>query len=146
MKIFGEIYPIEKDGKIFGLGSNDAGGALVSLLYLFKSIYLSQKMNYNFIIACTAEEEIAGTNGIKSILEKLPKIAESIEHTDTVIVVEDSKTGWAKAYKELFPDFSNSIKGSSTPLNFQPCDRVFTQSLYRFSLLSSSSKALCFFL
>ena len=50
--------PIEKDGKIFGLGSNDAGGALVSLLYLFKSIYLSQKMNYNFIIACTAEEEI----------------------------------------------------------------------------------------
>ena len=36
------FYPIEKDGKIFGLGSNDAGGALVSLLYLFKSIYLSQ--------------------------------------------------------------------------------------------------------
>ena len=31
-------------------------------------------MNYNFIIACTAEEEIAGANGIKSILEKLPKI------------------------------------------------------------------------
>ena len=34
-------------------------------------------------------------------VEKLPRIAESIEHTDTVIVVEDSKTGWAKAYKEL---------------------------------------------
>ena len=34
-------------------------------------------------------------------VEKLPKIAESIEHTDTVIVVEDSKAGWAKAYKEL---------------------------------------------
>ena len=34
-------------------------------------------------------------------VEKLPMIAESIEQTDTVIVVEDSKTGWAKSYKEL---------------------------------------------
>ena len=68
------FYPTEKNGKIFGLGSNDAGGALVSLLYLFKTIYLKQNMKYNFIIACTAEEEIAGTNGIKSILKKIPKI------------------------------------------------------------------------
>ena len=34
-------------------------------------------------------------------VEKLPRIAETMEQTDTVIVVEDSKTGWAKAYKEL---------------------------------------------
>jgi len=34
-------------------------------------------------------------------VEKLPKIAETMEQSDTVIVVEDSKTGWAKAYKEL---------------------------------------------
>ena len=34
-------------------------------------------------------------------VEKLPTIAESIEHTDTVIVVEDSKAGWARSYKEL---------------------------------------------
>ena len=66
--------PIEKDQKIFGLGSNDAGGSLVSLLYLFKSMYLNENMNYNFVIACTAEEEIAGKNGIKSIIKKIPKI------------------------------------------------------------------------
>ena len=34
-------------------------------------------------------------------VEKLPRIAETMEQSDTVIVVEDSKTGWAKAYKEL---------------------------------------------
>jgi len=44
------FYPIEKDGKIFGLGSNDAGGALVSLLYLFKSIYLSQNSSHILIL------------------------------------------------------------------------------------------------
>ena len=41
----------------------------------------------------------------------------------------------AKAYKELFPDFSKCIRGSSTPLSFHPCERVFTQSLYKSSLL-----------
>ena len=87
------FYPIEKDGKIFGLGSNDAGGALVSLLYLFKSIYLSQKMNYNFIIACTAEEEIAGANGIKCILEKLPKIDFAIIGEPTLMKLSIAERG-----------------------------------------------------
>ena len=87
------FHPIEQDGKIFGLGSNDAGGALVSLLYLFKSIYLSQKMNYNFIIACTAEEEIAGANGIKSILEKLPKIDFAIIGEPTLMKLSIAERG-----------------------------------------------------
>jgi acetylornithine deacetylase len=60
--------PIEKDGKLYGLGSNDAGGALVSLLAVFLHFYDRQDMKYNFIYAATAEEEISGRNGIEGLL------------------------------------------------------------------------------
>src|SRR5690242_12538821 len=50
--------PIEKDGKLFGLGSNDAGGCLVSLIATFLHFYNEPDLNYNLIIAATAEEEI----------------------------------------------------------------------------------------
>lgn len=67
------FVPLEKDGKIIGLGSNDAGAPLVSLLAAFR--YLSQKeQNYNLIFAATAEEEISGSNGIVALLSSLGKI------------------------------------------------------------------------
>ena len=37
----------------------------------------------------------------RDFLNKLPTIAEEFEASDTTIVVQDSKMGWAKAYKEL---------------------------------------------
>jgi acetylornithine deacetylase len=61
--------PIEKDGKIFGLGSNDAGGPLVSLLATFMHFHEMQDLNYNLVIAATAEEEISGANGIEAVLK-----------------------------------------------------------------------------
>lgn len=64
---------VQKEGKIFGLGSNDAGASLVSLWATFCFFY-DKKLNYNIIYAATAEEEISGKNGISSILEKLGPI------------------------------------------------------------------------
>ncbi|HET9055233.1 MAG TPA: M20 family metallo-hydrolase [Chitinophagaceae bacterium] len=61
--------PIEKDGKLFGLGSNDAGGCLVSLIVTFLYYYNKQDLKYNLIIAATAEEEISGANGIEMLLK-----------------------------------------------------------------------------
>ena len=84
---------IEKDGKIFGLGSNDAGASLVSLWAVFTHFY-AQKLKYNFIYAATAEEEISGENGVKSILEDLGKI-------DFAIVGEPTKMDLAIAEKGL---------------------------------------------
>ena len=37
----------------------------------------------------------------KQFVEKLPTIAEEFTNSDTTIIVQDSKAGWAKAYKEL---------------------------------------------
>ena len=66
--------PIVKDGKLFGLGSNDAGGCLVSLLAVFLHYYDKKDLKYNLIFAATAEEEISGKNGIEILLNELPKI------------------------------------------------------------------------
>lgn len=65
---------IEKEGKLFGLGSNDAGGALVALLAVFLYYYEQQDIPYNILFAATAEEEISGKNGIEALLPHLPNI------------------------------------------------------------------------
>lgn len=63
--------PVIEDGKLFGLGSNDAGGALASLLATFLCFYDRQDLPFNLIYAATAEEEISGRDGIELILPDL---------------------------------------------------------------------------
>jgi len=66
--------PIEKDGKLFGLGSNDAGGCLVSLIATFLHFYNAENTKYNIVFAASAEEEISGVNGIELVLPHLGNI------------------------------------------------------------------------
>ncbi|MEN5088097.1 M20 family metallo-hydrolase [Sphingobacterium faecium] len=63
--------PDEADGKLFGLGSNDAGGCLVSLIAAFLYFYDRSDLQYNFCLAATAEEEVSGKGGIESIISDL---------------------------------------------------------------------------
>lgn len=60
-----------EDGKLFGLGSNDAGGCLVSLIAAFLHFYEQENLKYNLCLAATAEEEISGKNGIELIVPEL---------------------------------------------------------------------------
>jgi acetylornithine deacetylase len=61
--------PIQQEGKLFGLGSNDAGGSLVSLIATFIYFYSQEDLGYNLVLAATAEEEISGKNGIEAMLK-----------------------------------------------------------------------------
>lgn len=70
--------PIERDGKLFGLGSNDAGGCLVALLATFVHFYDRPDMTHNIIMAATAEEEISGRNGLELLLPELPPLSFAI--------------------------------------------------------------------
>jgi acetylornithine deacetylase len=56
------------DGKLFGLGSNDAGGCLVSLIAAFLHFHGQENLKYNLCLAATAEEEISGKNGIELVI------------------------------------------------------------------------------
>ena len=64
---------LEKDGKLYGLGSNDAGASLVSLLFVFLTL-LRKKRLYNLIYLASCEEEVSGKGGIESVLPNLPPI------------------------------------------------------------------------
>lgn len=68
------FHPHIIDGKLYGLGSNDAGGCLVSLLATFLYFHPQQNLAYNLVLAATAEEEISGKQGIEYALQFLPKI------------------------------------------------------------------------
>ena len=86
--------PKIEDGKLFGLGSNDAGGALVSLIALFTHYYAAKNPKYNLVMAATAEEEIAGNHSLIGLLSELPKI-------DVAIVGEPTEMHLAVAEKGL---------------------------------------------
>jgi acetylornithine deacetylase len=85
---------VEKDGKLYGLGSNDAGGPLVSLIATFLALKDDPNRPYNLILAATAEEEVSGKNGIESILPELGKL-------DLAIVGEPTQMQMAVAEKGL---------------------------------------------
>lgn len=85
--------PSLKDGKLYGLGSNDAGGCLVSLLAAFLHYYKKQRP-FNLVFAASAEEEISGTGGIEMLLPHIGKI-------DVAIVGEPTKMQMAVAERGL---------------------------------------------
>lgn len=83
--------PSIEDGILYGLGSNDAGGALVSLIATFLHFYEREDMPFNIIMAATAEEEIIGKNGVESILPELGTIHAAIvgEPTECALAVAE---------------------------------------------------------
>ncbi|GGD14607.1 M20 family metallo-hydrolase [Hyunsoonleella pacifica] len=85
---------IVEDGKLYGLGSNDAGGCLVSLIATFTYYYNHENLNYNLVIVASAEEESSGANGLNSMLPIIPKV-------DVAIVGEPTLMNLAVAEKGL---------------------------------------------
>ena len=98
------FHPHIEDGKLFGLGSNDAGGPLVSLLATFVTYYESEDLNHNILMVASAEEENAGENSLRGLLPKLP-------HIDVAIVGEPTLMQLAIAEKGLVV-FDAVVKGT----------------------------------
>jgi acetylornithine deacetylase len=84
---------LEKDNKLYGLGSNDAGGALVSLIAAFIEFFEKENLSYNLVLAATAEEEISGKNGIESLLPHLPPINAAIVGEPTLMQMAVAERG-----------------------------------------------------
>ncbi len=85
--------PIVKDGKLFGLGSNDAGGCLVSLLATFVNFYEREDLLYNIIVVASAEEESSGPNGLNSVLPELPPLDVAIVGEPTLMQLAIAEKG-----------------------------------------------------
>ena len=96
--------PQIENGKLYGLGSNDAGGALVSLIATFTYFYDSANLKHNLLMVASAEEENTGGKGLNSLLAILPNI-------DVAIVGEPTLMNLAIAEKGLVV-FDAVIKGT----------------------------------
>lgn len=86
--------PVVEDGKLFGLGSNDAGGALVSLISAFLHFYDKPGLRYNLYLVASAEEEVSGRDGVELAIPRL-------EHVLGGIVGEPTGMQMAVAEKGL---------------------------------------------
>ena len=85
--------PTEEDGKLYGLGSNDDGAGLVSLLYTFYELD-SKPQPYNVLFLATVEEEVNGQGGMKLAVQNLP-------HIDVALIGEPTGMQPAVAEKGL---------------------------------------------
>jgi len=100
------LKAIVEDGKLYGLGSNDAGGCLVSLIATFTYFYTKKNLNYNLVIVGSAEEESSGPDGLNSMLSIIPKV-------DVAIVGEPTLMHLAIAEKGLVV-FDAIVKGTAS--------------------------------
>ena len=71
------FQPTLEGDRLYGLGANDCGGGLVSLLEAFRRL-APQHRPYNLVYAATAEEEVSGSGGIESLLPHLPAVSVAI--------------------------------------------------------------------
>jgi len=95
---------IVENGKLYGLGSNDAGGCLVSLIAAFTHFYNERNLKYNLVLVASAEEESSGEHGLISMLSVIPKI-------DVAIIGEPTLMNLAIAEKGLVV-FDAIVKGT----------------------------------
>jgi acetylornithine deacetylase len=91
---------------LYGLGSNDCGGGLVTLLQVFRLLNNQSFSQYNYVYLASAEEEVSGKNGIERVLPLLPRI-------DVAIVGEPTGLQPATAEKGLMviDGYSHGVSG-----------------------------------
>lgn len=107
-----------EDGKLFGLGSNDAGGCLVGLISAFVYFYDKENLKYNFVFAATAEEEISGENGIAHMQPIFPKIDFAIVGEPTLLDLAIAEKGLVvfDAKVSGTPGHAAHIKNEDNPI------------------------------
>jgi acetylornithine deacetylase len=85
--------PDVEEGKLYGLGSNDAGGCLVSLIATFLYYYEQENLSYNICLAATAEEEISGVDGLEYVLPELGELEFAVVGEPTLMNLAIAERG-----------------------------------------------------
>ena len=139
--------PAIEGDRLYGLGSNDAGASVVSLLAAFRHFYDREEMKYNLCVAITAEEENSGSDGLECVLPELGPLDFAIVGEPTqmqlaiaergLMVVDCTARGrsgqWFRSYR--FPKVSElfgavkmtvTIISAGTQHNVVPAECRFT--------------------
>lgn len=87
------FQPLVEDGKLYGLGSNDAGGCLVSLIAAFRYFYAQQNLPFNLCLIASAEEEVSGKNGVEEAYKHVPACSFAIVGEPTLLNLAVAEKG-----------------------------------------------------
>ncbi len=104
---------------IYGLGSNDAGGSLISLIATFIQLH-DKPLPYNLVMVASAEEETFGKNGLSSLLDH------HLPHFDLGIIGEPTSLELAVAEKGLLV-----LDGESKGVSGHAARNTGTNAIYR---------------
>ncbi len=127
-----------KDGKLYGLGSNDAGGSLVSLLATFTYFYERKDLKYNLIMLASAEEENSGPKGIRSILPLLPTIDFAIVGEPTLMDLAIAEKGLLVLDCYAHGESGHAAHGTGDNALYKAVDAVSWFKDYQFPKVSKT--------
>ncbi len=133
----------EIDGRLYGLGSNDAGAALVSLMAAFAHLQ-TRTLPYNLLLAAVAEEEISGPHGVASLLDDMPAIHLAIvgEPTGMRMAIAEKGLMVVDGVAEGIP--GHAAHGNTRNPIYEACvdiDRIRRYEFDRISPLLGKTKA-----
>ncbi|MBL4676676.1 MAG: M20/M25/M40 family metallo-hydrolase [Mucilaginibacter sp.] len=126
------FFPEETDGKIYGLGSCDAAGALVALLAVFQHYYEKPDLPFNLCFGASAEEEISGGKGLSAVLPLLGKIDLGIIGAPTNMNVGTAEMGHLVIDCTCYGTAGHSAASGGTNAVYQALKDIQWFSTYRF--------------
>lgn len=123
------------DGRLYGLGSNDCGGGLVSLLQAFRRLSASRQP-YNLIYLASAEEEVSGKDGISRALLQLPEITMAIVGEPTGMQPAVAEKGLMVVDAVAHGKSGHAARGEGINAIYEALDDLCWLRSYRFEKVS----------
>lgn len=127
--------PVIKGEQLFGLGSNDAGAPLVSLLQSFYLLQAEQQ-NYNLVFLASAEEETSGKRGVPITLDALGKIDLAIVGEPTQMEMATSERGLIVLDVTMFGASGHAARGEGINALYKAVDAIQWFRSYTFDQVS----------
>lgn len=128
--------PTVEGDRLYGLGSNDAGGCLVSLAATFMHFYQQKGMKYNVVFAATAEEENSGKNGLECVLPLLPPISFAIVGEPTQMHLAVAEKGLMVLDCVAHGKSGHAARNEGVNAIFKAIEDIEWINSYRFPLVS----------
>lgn len=128
--------PCTEGDKLYGLGSNDCGGGLVSLLQVFRILAEKEDRDYNLIYLASAEEEVSGAEGISSVLPMLPEINVAIVGEPTGMQPAVAEKGLIVLDITAHGKSGHAARGEGVNAIYEALDDLCWLRSYRFKRVS----------
>ena len=128
--------PDIEGGRLYGLGSNDCGGGLVTLLQVYRHL-AATRQGYNLVYLASAEEEVSGANGVSHVLPLLPPIDLALVGEPTGMQPAVAEKGLMVVDMEAHGKSGHAARGEGVNAIYAMLDDLVWLRDYRFERVSS---------